>query len=128
PCASFRVLLADPRTAARRALPIRALMERLRDPGHRAAPSIAWTFTSLERCPCGAAPVNVHRFGRGARGGVDMDRILATHTGSLIRPPELLAFLAAKEHGQAIDEDAYQRTLRDAVLDVVGRQVEAGID
>jgi 5-methyltetrahydropteroyltriglutamate--homocysteine methyltransferase len=57
-----------------------------------------------------------------------MDRILATHTGSLIRPPELLAFLAAKERGQEIDEDAYQRTLRDAVKDVVRRQVEAGID
>jgi len=57
-----------------------------------------------------------------------MDRILATHTGSLIRPPELLAFLAAKERGQEIDEDAYQQTLRDAVDDVVRRQVEVGID
>ena len=57
-----------------------------------------------------------------------MDRILATHTGSLIRPPELLAFLGAKERGQSIDEDAYQQCLRDAVLDVVRRQVEAGID
>ena len=57
-----------------------------------------------------------------------MDRILATHTGSLIRPPELLAFLAAKERGQSIDEDAYQQCLRDAVADVVRKQVEAGID
>jgi 5-methyltetrahydropteroyltriglutamate--homocysteine methyltransferase len=57
-----------------------------------------------------------------------MDRILATHTGSLIRPGELLAFLAAKERGQAIDEDAYERCLSDAVDDVVRRQVEAGID
>jgi 5-methyltetrahydropteroyltriglutamate--homocysteine methyltransferase len=57
-----------------------------------------------------------------------MDRILATHTGSLIRPGELLAFLAAKERGQEFDEDAYQRCLRDAVDDVVRRQVEAGID
>lgn len=57
-----------------------------------------------------------------------MDRILATHTGSLIRPPELLAFLAAKERGQEIDEDAHQRALRDAVADVVRHQVEVGID
>jgi 5-methyltetrahydropteroyltriglutamate--homocysteine methyltransferase len=57
-----------------------------------------------------------------------MDRILATHTGSLIRPPELLAFLAAKEQGQDYDEDDYQQTLRDAVNDVVSRQVQAGID
>jgi 5-methyltetrahydropteroyltriglutamate--homocysteine methyltransferase len=57
-----------------------------------------------------------------------MDRILATHTGSLIRPPDLLAFLAAKERGQDVDEDAYQRTLTKAVKDVVAQQVEAGID
>jgi 5-methyltetrahydropteroyltriglutamate--homocysteine methyltransferase len=57
-----------------------------------------------------------------------MDRILATHTGSLIRPPELLALLAAKERGEAIDEDAYQQALKDAVHDVVRRQVEVGID
>jgi 5-methyltetrahydropteroyltriglutamate--homocysteine methyltransferase len=59
---------------------------------------------------------------------VQMDRILATHTGSLIRPPELLAFLAAKERGQSFDETAYVECLRGAVADVVRRQVEAGID
>ena len=40
-----------------------------------------------------------------------MDRILATHTGSLIRPPELLQFLAAKERGEPYDEAAYAKTL-----------------
>ncbi len=48
-----------------------------------------------------------------------MERILATHTGSLIRPPELLAFLAAKDRGQGFDERAYEECLRDAVADVV---------
>ena len=57
-----------------------------------------------------------------------MDRILATHTGSLIRPPELLEFLAAKDSGKSYDEDAYQRTLKEAVNDQVRRQAEAGID
>jgi 5-methyltetrahydropteroyltriglutamate--homocysteine methyltransferase len=57
-----------------------------------------------------------------------MERILATHTGSLIRPPELLAFLAAKERGQPVDEAAYQRALSDSVTDVVHHQVEVGID
>jgi 5-methyltetrahydropteroyltriglutamate--homocysteine methyltransferase len=57
-----------------------------------------------------------------------MDRILATHVGSLIRPPELLAFLAAKERGQQFDEAAYEESLRQAVNDVVDRQVEVGID
>jgi 5-methyltetrahydropteroyltriglutamate--homocysteine methyltransferase len=57
-----------------------------------------------------------------------MDRILATHTGSLTRPPELLAFLAARDRGDSYDEEAYAKTLSAAVDDVVRRQVEAGID
>lgn len=57
-----------------------------------------------------------------------MDRILATHTGSLIRPPELLAFLAAKERGQDYDEEAYQKCLRESVSDIVRKQVEVGIN
>jgi 5-methyltetrahydropteroyltriglutamate--homocysteine methyltransferase len=57
-----------------------------------------------------------------------MDRILTTHTGSLIRPPELLAFLAAKERGEAYDEAGYQRALTASVDDVVRRQVDAGLD
>jgi len=57
-----------------------------------------------------------------------MDRILATHTGSLTRPPELLAFLAARDRGDSYDEAAYTKTLQHAVDDVVSRQVEAGID
>jgi 5-methyltetrahydropteroyltriglutamate--homocysteine methyltransferase len=57
-----------------------------------------------------------------------MDRILATHTGSLIRPPELLAFLAARDRGESYDEQAYADTLRTAVRDIVQRQAQAGID
>jgi 5-methyltetrahydropteroyltriglutamate--homocysteine methyltransferase len=57
-----------------------------------------------------------------------MDRILATHTGSLTRPDELLAFLAARDRGDAYDEDAYAECLRTAVADVVDCQVDAGID
>ncbi|MQA10231.1 MAG: hypothetical protein GEU98_17100 [Pseudonocardiaceae bacterium] len=60
--------------------------------------------------------------------GRAVDRILVTHAGSLIRPPELLSFLAAKESGGPVDEDAYTRCLRDSVADVVRRQVDAGID
>src|SRR5687767_12973547 len=42
-----------------------------------------------------------------------VDRVLTTHAGSLIRPPQLLERLT---------------TLRDATCDVVKRQVEAGVD
>jgi 5-methyltetrahydropteroyltriglutamate--homocysteine methyltransferase len=54
-----------------------------------------------------------------------MERIPVTHAGSLIRPPELLSFLAAKDRGQPYDENAYAVALRDAALDAldeVGRQ------
>src|SRR5215475_10114300 len=57
-----------------------------------------------------------------------MGRILTTHTGSLTRPPELLSFLAVRESGGTVDEDAYAARLRQSVDDVVRRQVEAGID
>ena len=57
-----------------------------------------------------------------------MDRILTTHTGSLVRPSTVTDFLAAMERGESIDESAYEQALADAVADVVQRQVDAGID
>src|SRR5262245_37906404 len=56
------------------------------------------------------------------------DRILTTHVGSLIRPPELLAFLKAQKDGQEIDERAYELCLKDSVAGVVKQQADAGID
>jgi len=56
------------------------------------------------------------------------ERILTTHVGSLIRPPELLEFLSAKRDRRPVDELAYARCLKDAVAVIVGRQAEAGID
>jgi 5-methyltetrahydropteroyltriglutamate--homocysteine methyltransferase len=55
-------------------------------------------------------------------------RILTTHVGSLIRPPQLLEFVRKRAAGEAVDEQAYDSVLKDAVSDVVKRQVEAGID
>jgi 5-methyltetrahydropteroyltriglutamate--homocysteine methyltransferase len=57
-----------------------------------------------------------------------MDRILTTHTGSLVRPSTVTNFLAATERGESIDEGAYDLALADAVADAVKRQVDAGID
>jgi len=57
-----------------------------------------------------------------------MDRILTTHTGSLARPPELLSFLAVRDSGGVLDQDAYAARLRQTVDDIVRRQVETGID
>ena len=56
------------------------------------------------------------------------DRILTTHVGSLIRPPELQEFLRAKQGGKPYDEKAYQACLASTVAEVVKRQAQAGID
>lgn len=55
-------------------------------------------------------------------------RILTTHTGSLVRPPELLAFARKRQSGEPIDELAFKQRLEEAVQQVVRRQVAAGID
>jgi len=55
-------------------------------------------------------------------------KIRTTHVGSLIRPPELLPFIRAKQGGQPFDKSAYEKTLRESVAAVVRRQVEAGVD
>src|SRR6266852_4458692 len=56
------------------------------------------------------------------------ERILTTHVGSLIRPPELQAFLRAKQNGEPLDARAYQACLTKSVAEVVQKQVQAGID
>src|SRR6266446_6971299 len=56
------------------------------------------------------------------------DRILTTHVGSLPRPPDLLAFLEARETGGELDQSAFETRLADAVREVVTTQVAAGID
>ena len=55
------------------------------------------------------------------------DRILTTHVGSLIRPPDLLR-LAAAARDTPTAQPRYLDALRQATADVVKRQVEAGID
>ncbi len=57
-----------------------------------------------------------------------MDRILATHVGSLIRPPELLELLGPKERGEPYDEAALEAATKAAVDDNVAHQAEVGID
>jgi 5-methyltetrahydropteroyltriglutamate--homocysteine methyltransferase len=55
-------------------------------------------------------------------------RILTTHVGSLVRPPELLELLAAQARGEPVDDGVYQDSVARAVADVVRRQADAGID
>jgi len=56
------------------------------------------------------------------------DRILTTHVGSLPRPPELRQLLVRKDQGEPYDKAELERLTRQAVLGIVRRQAEAGVD
>jgi 5-methyltetrahydropteroyltriglutamate--homocysteine methyltransferase len=56
------------------------------------------------------------------------DRILTTHVGSLVRPPELVEFLKLVEAGQPYDEAGYEACLKASIDEIVSQQVEAGVD
>jgi 5-methyltetrahydropteroyltriglutamate--homocysteine methyltransferase len=55
-------------------------------------------------------------------------RILTTHVGSLIRPPQLQEFLKAQRDRAAYDQAAFDACLHDAVGNVVRKQAEIGLD
>jgi 5-methyltetrahydropteroyltriglutamate--homocysteine methyltransferase len=57
-----------------------------------------------------------------------VERILATHVGSLIRPPELLDFIRKRTRGEPYDARAYERCLSASVSEIVAQQKQAGID
>ncbi len=56
------------------------------------------------------------------------DRILTTHTGSLPRPPELRAVLVRKDQGEPYDKAELSRLTREAVIAIVKRQAQVGVD
>ncbi len=58
----------------------------------------------------------------------NVDRILTTHVGSLIRPPKLIEFWRAIEDGKPYDEAAFEACLAESVAEVVRQQADVGID
>jgi 5-methyltetrahydropteroyltriglutamate--homocysteine methyltransferase len=56
------------------------------------------------------------------------ERILTTHVGSLARADSLIPLLRLRENGQPYDHEELAGLVREAVKDVVRKQVEAGID
>jgi len=56
------------------------------------------------------------------------DRILVSHVGSLARPRDLMEMLVARNEGKPFDAEALARCTREAVADVVEKQIECGID
>src|SRR5271169_2870208 len=55
-------------------------------------------------------------------------RILTTHVGSLIRPPEFVANLKAMDAGDSQAMSVYPDRLRGSVAQIVREQASAGID
>jgi len=56
------------------------------------------------------------------------DRFLTTHTGSLPRTDDLVRTMYAREEGVPVDPSALDARIAAAVAEVVGKQVQAGID
>jgi len=56
------------------------------------------------------------------------DHVLTSHAGSLPRPDDLIELNRKRIERESYDEEAYQRKLREATIEVVRRQVELGID
>src|ERR1700730_3463736 len=56
------------------------------------------------------------------------DRILTTHAGTLPRPPDLLELIRTRAAGQRVDDTVHDSRLREAVGDIVRKQVELGVD
>jgi 5-methyltetrahydropteroyltriglutamate--homocysteine methyltransferase len=56
------------------------------------------------------------------------NRILTTHVGSLVRPPEVMHYIEAIEHGVAVDGAAFDACLRQSIAEVIRQQAAAGID
>jgi 5-methyltetrahydropteroyltriglutamate--homocysteine methyltransferase len=56
------------------------------------------------------------------------NRILATHCGSLPRPPQLSELLLRQEAGEPIDQAALHRECQSAVAAVLDAQFDAGMD
>ena len=57
-----------------------------------------------------------------------IERILTTHTGSLPRPPDLLAMIQAKETGQPYDAEELAVAVRRSVAETVREQAASGVD
>jgi 5-methyltetrahydropteroyltriglutamate--homocysteine methyltransferase len=56
------------------------------------------------------------------------DRILTTHAGSLPRPPALVRLYARRAAGESVDPVELDAAGRQALREIVPRQLEAGID
>src|SRR5262249_6253427 len=56
------------------------------------------------------------------------DRIMTTHAGSLPRPDDVREMVLTRARGEPLDRAMLDRRLGAAVKEIVGRQIDCGID
>ena len=56
------------------------------------------------------------------------DRILTTHAGALPQPPDLKEMHNAQVAGKPVDRTAFAKRVREAVAEVVKKQIACGLD
>jgi len=56
------------------------------------------------------------------------DHFLTTHVGSLPREEDLMQMMFAREDGVPVDQEALHSRIHQAVIDIVKKQKELGID
>jgi 5-methyltetrahydropteroyltriglutamate--homocysteine methyltransferase len=56
------------------------------------------------------------------------NRLLTTHVGSLIRPPQLVELLRKRESGEHVDDQIFAQCLGASVADVARAQADIGLD
>jgi 5-methyltetrahydropteroyltriglutamate--homocysteine methyltransferase len=83
--------------------------------------------TKSGRSPGARARLNKAAAGYAAAMKRSTEHIVTTHTGSLPRPVELAEALERRDSGEGADADLDAR-IRDAVIDVVRRQAQVGIE
>ena len=55
-------------------------------------------------------------------------RVQTTHVGSLPRGEQLASLLLARDHGETVDSDEFERVVQAAIENAVVRQAQAGVD
>jgi 5-methyltetrahydropteroyltriglutamate--homocysteine methyltransferase len=82
----------------------------------------------MDKDPVLAYDYSISTSGEDATMARNDDRILTTHVGSLVRPPQLVEYIEAIEKGLKVDMQAFDALLQQSVNEVVKRQQQAGID
>ena len=59
---------------------------------------------------------------------ISTEKILTTHVGSMPRPQNVVDYLFAEDRGDAFDQQGYDDTMRQEVLNSAKNQTAAGVD